>query len=385
MMSAGNARQPLLGLGILLLTLIPGYIASRVTGVSGRVTDLSENVTDISESTQSSTRIAFYIRTDFHIKDESDIRELAARYGLSEDLIAAVIAAASAINPRAGSCRGARRPMPPLPPTAATPRRRAPPQPTEKIQGGVRPHRAALGFPQLGRQRGGRSGAAPAAPAGEPHPAAAWKSPRARTRGSTGWPGAHGRRHDGLRVPFTVHADPGRPPHAEESDLLLGPRRGHGRGRPAHRAARAVPRGEGARRLCAHDLRRFLERPPLVARRPVAADRGPRRLRDSSVPGHRRSCASPRLSRLHPAHPSRAPGPVRSGGCERPPRAVADPGTGSSRGSARAGGGADRRARARLRRGRAPLPGRRPRRDRALDGAQSPDRSVLVAPLQRAA
>src|SRR3989441_153466 len=76
MMSAGNARQPLLGLGILLLTLIPGYIASRVTGVSGRVTDISENVTDISESTQSSTRIAFYIRTDFHIRVESDIREL---------------------------------------------------------------------------------------------------------------------------------------------------------------------------------------------------------------------------------------------------------------------------------------------------------------------
>src|SRR5439155_18333590 len=119
--------------------------------------------------------------------------------------------------------------------------------------------------------------------------------------------------------------------------------------------------------------------------RRMEADRQPRRLRDSWVPGHRRRRAPPRLSRLLPTHPSRAPGAVRCGGCERSPRAVADPGTGSSRGSARAGRGADRRTRARLRRGRAPLPGRRARRDRALDGAQSPDRSVLVAPLQRAA
>src|SRR5438132_4974471 len=120
MMSAGNARQPLLGLGILLLTLIPGYIASRVTGVSGRVTDISENVTDISESTQSSTRIAFYIRTDFHIRVESDIRELAARYGLSEDLIAAVTEPESESNRAAVSSRGAGgrsrlRPRPPPP------------------------------------------------------------------------------------------------------------------------------------------------------------------------------------------------------------------------------------------------------------------------------
>src|SRR2546430_11776214 len=144
MMSAGNARQPLLGLGILLLTLIPGYIASRVTGVSGRVTDISENVTDISESTQSSTRIAFYIRTDFHIRVESDIRELAARYGLSEDLIAAGIEGESEVNPRAVSCRGARGLMQLMPPTAATLGVRAPFNPRENIEGGVRHLRAMM-------------------------------------------------------------------------------------------------------------------------------------------------------------------------------------------------------------------------------------------------
>src|SRR2546426_2892550 len=138
MMSAGNARQPLLGLGILLLTLIPGYIASRVTGVSGRVTDISENVTDISESTQSSTRIAFYIRTDFHIKVESDIRELAARYGLSEDLIAAVIEAESEFNPRAVSCRGGRGLLQLMPPCSGTLGCRGPYLPPRYIDGGGR-------------------------------------------------------------------------------------------------------------------------------------------------------------------------------------------------------------------------------------------------------
>src|SRR5437879_8115187 len=144
MMSAGNARQPLLGLGILLLTLIPAYIASRVTGVSGRVSDISENVTDISESTQSSTRIAFYIRTDFHIKVESDIRELAARYGLSENLVAAVIEAESHFNPRAVSCRGARGLMQLMPTTAATLGVGNPFDPRENMEAGIRHLRAMM-------------------------------------------------------------------------------------------------------------------------------------------------------------------------------------------------------------------------------------------------
>jgi len=136
-MSPGKARQPLLGLGILLLTMIPGYIASRPTGVS-------ESVTDVNEGRQSSTRIDFYIRTDFHIRVESDIRELATRYGLSEDLIAAVIEAESGFNPRAVSCRGARGLMQLMPPTAATLGVRAPFNPRENIEGGVRHLRALM-------------------------------------------------------------------------------------------------------------------------------------------------------------------------------------------------------------------------------------------------
>src|SRR5712692_11100412 len=136
-MSPGKARQPLLGLGILLLTMIPGYIASRPTGVS-------VSVTDVNEGRQSSTRIDFYIRTDFHIRVESDIRELATRYGLSEDLIAAVIEAESGFNPRAVSCRGARGLMQIMPPTVASLGVREPFNPRENIEGGVRHLRALM-------------------------------------------------------------------------------------------------------------------------------------------------------------------------------------------------------------------------------------------------
>ena len=136
-MSPGKARQPLLGLGILLLTMIPGYIASRPTGVS-------ESVTDVNEGRQSSTRIDFYIRTDFHIRVESDIRELATRYGLSEDLIAAVIEAESGFNPRAVSCRGARGLMQLMPSTVASLGVREPFNPRENIEGGVRHLRALM-------------------------------------------------------------------------------------------------------------------------------------------------------------------------------------------------------------------------------------------------
>jgi soluble lytic murein transglycosylase-like protein len=146
MMSPGNARQPLLGLGILLLTMIPGYVASRVTGASGSATDTStsENVTDTSESTQSSPRIAFYIRTDFHIRVESDIRELAARYRLSEDLIAAVIEAESEFNPRAVSRTGARGLMQLMPETAAILGVGDPFDPRENIDAGVRHLRSLM-------------------------------------------------------------------------------------------------------------------------------------------------------------------------------------------------------------------------------------------------
>ena len=62
-------------------------------------------MTGAQQSPPSSLRIDFYIRIDFHIRVEADIREMATRYGPSEDLIAAVIEAESEFNPRAVSCR----------------------------------------------------------------------------------------------------------------------------------------------------------------------------------------------------------------------------------------------------------------------------------------
>ena len=52
-------------------------------------------MTGAQQSPPSSLRIDFYIRIDFHIRVEADIREMATRYGPSEDLIAAVIEAES--------------------------------------------------------------------------------------------------------------------------------------------------------------------------------------------------------------------------------------------------------------------------------------------------
>ena len=65
-------------------------------------------------------------------------------------------------------------------------------------------------------------------------------------------------------------------------------------GRPTARLT-AVSRGQGPRRLRAHDLRRLVQRSPLLAGRGVEADRQPRRLRHPGIPAladavHRHDC-----------------------------------------------------------------------------------------------
>src|SRR5437773_6309049 len=79
----------LLGCGALLLTLIAGYTASRVTGAY-----------EIPHGAKALTRAPAGLH--FHIS------EVATRYGVSEELIAAIIEAESGFNPRAVSRRGAR-------------------------------------------------------------------------------------------------------------------------------------------------------------------------------------------------------------------------------------------------------------------------------------
>src|SRR5437016_12480809 len=88
--------RPLLGLGVLLLTMVSGYVASRVAGTHDR-----SHVINVSAA------------LDAHIKD------VANRYGVSADLIVAIIQAESSFNPPAVSRRGARGLRQLMPETAA--------------------------------------------------------------------------------------------------------------------------------------------------------------------------------------------------------------------------------------------------------------------------
>jgi soluble lytic murein transglycosylase-like protein len=72
------------------------------------------------------------------------IKEAASRYGVPEDLIAAVIEAESQFNPRAVSPRGAQGLMQLMPKTAATLGVEDPFSPRENIHGGVRHLRSLM-------------------------------------------------------------------------------------------------------------------------------------------------------------------------------------------------------------------------------------------------
>jgi hypothetical protein len=119
-MSSGKARQTVLGLGVLLLTLVPSYLVSRVTAQYE------------SDAALLSARI------------NDHIRGLAIRYGLSEDLVAAIIEAESEFNPHAISCRGARGLMQLMPATAARLGVGDPFDPLENIEAGVRHLRSLM-------------------------------------------------------------------------------------------------------------------------------------------------------------------------------------------------------------------------------------------------
>ena len=105
----------LLGGSLLLLTMIAGSMASRMTGAH-----------EVPHGTN--VPVAF----NAHIKDA------ASRHGVSEDLIAAIIEVESQFNPRAVSRRGARGLMQLMPATAAGLGVNDPFDPRENIDGGVR-------------------------------------------------------------------------------------------------------------------------------------------------------------------------------------------------------------------------------------------------------
>src|SRR5438309_5687592 len=115
----------LLGVGVLLLTIVPGYVASRMTGAHATPHGIHGQQEEL-ESAPSSADI------------DSLIRAVAARYGVPVDLIAAIIEAESEFNPRAVSRTGARGLMQLMPETAAMLGVSDPFDPLENIEGGVR-------------------------------------------------------------------------------------------------------------------------------------------------------------------------------------------------------------------------------------------------------
>ena len=142
---SGNLHQSLLGFGVLLMTMASGYVASHMIGAPERVaTARDTNAGGEHQGAPTQTQTNFYIRTDFHIMLESDIRKLATRYRLSEDLVAAVIEAESRFNPGAVSCRGARGLMQLMPATAATLGVDNPFDPRENVEAGVKHLRAMM-------------------------------------------------------------------------------------------------------------------------------------------------------------------------------------------------------------------------------------------------
>src|SRR2546426_324149 len=129
-------RRHLLGLGVLVLTMIAGYVTSSITGVhEGSPVGDAPTPAGVEERPES---------TSVSVKIDSHIADMAIRYGLSKALIAAVIEAESQYNPRAISPRGAQGLMQLMPETAAILRVGDPFDPRENIEGGVRHLRSLM-------------------------------------------------------------------------------------------------------------------------------------------------------------------------------------------------------------------------------------------------
>ena len=122
------ASRHLLGVGVLLLTMVPGYLASRPTSAHG-----TPHVIHAPAAPRAEPQ-----RTASSMDIDAVISAVATRYGISVDLIAAVIEAESEFNPRAVSRTGARGLMQLMPETAAMLGVSDPFDPLENIEGGVR-------------------------------------------------------------------------------------------------------------------------------------------------------------------------------------------------------------------------------------------------------
>jgi hypothetical protein len=131
-------KRRLLGLAVLLLTIGPAYLAARIVeppdAIVALVGDTSENAGESTDEKPRPTRAEI----DTHIE------EVAARYGVSPRLVAAIVAAESEFNPRAVSPKGAQGLMQLMPETAASLDVQDSFDARENIDGGVRHLRALL-------------------------------------------------------------------------------------------------------------------------------------------------------------------------------------------------------------------------------------------------
>src|SRR5262245_33306898 len=143
---AGKASlmgRQLLGLGALLLAVVPGYVVSRI-GADGLLTTPGASATAITSKLQSAGFDRGVARAPIGTEIDGYIREVASRYRVSEELIVAIIEAESRFDAQAVSRRGALGLMQLMPATAATLGVSDPFDPRENIDAGVRHLRAMM-------------------------------------------------------------------------------------------------------------------------------------------------------------------------------------------------------------------------------------------------
>jgi hypothetical protein len=118
-----------LGLGILLLTVVPAYLVSQANLASPDSEAVKMAREDAADTSAEITQI---------VEIEAHIREVAVRYDIPPILVAAIVEAESEFNPRAVSRRGAQGLMQLMPDTASSLRVSDSFDPYENIEGGVR-------------------------------------------------------------------------------------------------------------------------------------------------------------------------------------------------------------------------------------------------------
>ncbi len=121
-----------LGLGVLLLTVIPAYLTSGAGTTAPEVVEVVSTAPGDDDAEEAETDVLTTVEIEAHI------REIAIRNGISPLLVAAIVEAESEFKPRAVSRKGARGLMQLMPATASSLRVEDTFDPYENIQGGVR-------------------------------------------------------------------------------------------------------------------------------------------------------------------------------------------------------------------------------------------------------